>query len=211
MDTQSLFSLAGRTALVTGGSRGIGKMIASGFIAQGAKVYISSRKADVCEAVADELGPNCIAVPQDIATVDGCKALAATMAEHESAVDILVNNAGAAWGESFETFPEAGWDKVMDLNVKSIFFLTQAMHGLLKAGASAEQPAKVINIASIDGLRPKPLGDLQLSGLQGGGDQPDQAACGAPGQRRYSRHRHCARRVCIRNEQSGARPGRYCG
>ena len=122
MDTQSLFSLAGRTALVTGGSRGIGKMIATGFIAQGAKVYISSRKADVCEAVAEELGPNCIAVPQDISTVDGCKALAATMAEHESGIDILVNNAGAAWGESFETFPEAGWDKVMDLNVKSIFF-----------------------------------------------------------------------------------------
>ena len=139
MDTQSLFSLAGRTALVTGGSRGIGKMIATGFIAQGAKVYISSRKADVCEAVAEELGPNCIAVPQDISTVDGCKALTATMAEHESGIDILVNNAGAAWGESFETFPEAGWDKVMDLNVKSIFFLTQAMHGLLKAGASDEQ------------------------------------------------------------------------
>ena len=156
MDTQSLFSLAGRTALVTGGSRGIGKMIATGFIAQGAKVYISSRKADVCEAVAEELGPNCIAVPQDISTVDGCKALAATMAEHQSGIDILVNNAGAAWGESFETFPEAGWDKVMDLNVKSIFFLTQAMHGLLKAGASDEQPAKVINIASIDGLRLNP-------------------------------------------------------
>ena len=156
MDTQSLFSLAGRTALVTGGSRGIGKMIASGFIAQGAKVYISSRKADVCEAVAKELGPNCIAVPQDISTVDGCKALAAAMAEHESGLDILVNNAGAAWGESFETFPEAGWDKVMNLNVKSIFFLTQAMHDLLKAGASNEQPAKVINIASIDGLRLNP-------------------------------------------------------
>ena len=116
MDTQSLFSLAGRTALVTGGSRGIDKMIVSGFIAQGAKVYISSRKADVCEAVAEELGPNCIAVPQDISTVDGCKALAATMAEHESGLDILVNNAGAAWGESFETFPEAGWDKVMNLD-----------------------------------------------------------------------------------------------
>ena len=156
MDTQSLFSLAGRTALVTGGSRGIGKMIASGFIAQGAKVYISSRKADVCEAVAEELGPNCIAVPQDISTVDGCKTLAATMAEHESGLDILVNNAGAAWGESFETFPEAGWDKVMNLNVKSIFFLTQAMHDLLKAGASSEQPAKVINIASIAGKRPLP-------------------------------------------------------
>jgi len=156
MDTQSLFSLAGRTALVTGGSRGIGKMIATGFIAQGAKVYISSRKADVCEAVAEELGPNCCAVPQDISTVDGCKALAATMAEQEASIDILVNNAGAAWGESFETFPEAGWDKVMNLNVKSIFFLTQAMHGLLKASASDEQPSKVINIASIDGLRLNP-------------------------------------------------------
>ena len=156
MDTQSLFSLEGRTALVTGGSRGIGKMIASGFIGQGARVYISSRKAEVCEAVAEELGPNCIAVPQDISTVDGCKALVAKIAEHEESIDVLVNNAGAAWGESFETFPEAGWDKVMNLNVKSIFFLTQAMHGLLKVGASAARPTKVINIASIDGLRPNP-------------------------------------------------------
>ena len=98
MDTQSLFSLEGRTALVTGGSRGIGKMIASGFIGQGAKVYISSRKAEVCEAVAEELGPNCIAVPQDISTVEGCKALAAKMAEHEERIDVLVNNAGAAHG-----------------------------------------------------------------------------------------------------------------
>ena len=154
MDTQSLFSLAGRTALVTGGSRGIGKMIASGFIGQGAKVYISSRKADVCEAVAEELGPNCIAVPQDISTVEGCKALAATMAEHEDSIDILVNNAGAAWGESFETFPEAGWDKVMNLNVKSIFFLTQAMHDLLKAGASAEQPAKVTSLSGANWSAP---------------------------------------------------------
>ena len=106
MDTQSLFSLAGRTALVTGGSRGIGKMIASGFIGQGAKVYISSRKADVCEAVAAELGPNCIAVPEDISTVDGCKALAATMAEHEDHVDILVNNAGAAWAKPSRPSPK---------------------------------------------------------------------------------------------------------
>jgi len=156
MDTQSLFSLEGRTALVTGGSRGIGKMIASGFIGQGAKVYISSRKAEVCEAVAEELGPNCIAVPQDISTVEGCKALAAKMAEHEESIDVLVNNAGAAWGERFARDFVAAWDKVMNLNVKSIFFLTQAMHGLLKAGASAAQPAKVINIASIDGLRLNP-------------------------------------------------------
>ena len=156
MDTSTLFSLAGRTALITGGSRGIGLMIAKGFIAQGAKVYISSRKAEVCDAVAAELGDQCISLPADVSTVDGCKGLAAAYTEHESSLDILVNNAGAAWGEDFETFPEAGWDKVMDLNVKSLFFLTQALHGPLKAAASAAQPGKVINIASIDGLRINP-------------------------------------------------------
>jgi len=156
MDTTTLFRLDGRIALVTGGSRGIGKMIAAGFIAQGAKVYISSRKADACFATAQELGPNCIALPQDVSTVAGCQALAAQLAEHETKLDILVNNAGAAWGESFETFPEKGWDKVMDLNVKSPFFLTQALHGALKAAASASQPAKVINITSIDGQRLNP-------------------------------------------------------
>lgn len=153
MDTTNLFRLDGRVALVTGGSRGIGKMIAAGFIAQGAKVYISSRKADACFAAAEELGPNCIALPQDVSTVPGCKALAAQFAEHEAKLDILVNNAGAAWGVPFEEFPESGWDKVMDLNVKSPFFLTQALHGALKAAASRGQPAKVINITSIDGMR----------------------------------------------------------
>ena len=156
MDTSTLFSLAGRTALITGGSRGIGLMIAKGFIAQGAKVYISSRKAEVCDAVAAELGDQCISLPADVSTVDGCKGLAAAYAERESSLDILVNNAGAAWGEDFATFPEAGWDKVMDLNVKSLFFLTQALHGPLKAASSAAQPGKVINIASIDGLRINP-------------------------------------------------------
>jgi len=156
MDTSTLFSLEGRTALVTGGSRGIGKMIAAGFIAQGAKVYISSRKADVCDAVAEELGPNCISLPQDVGTVAGCQMLADAYFQHEKSLDILVNNAGAAWGEDFSTFPEAGWDKVMDLNVKSLFFLTQALHGPLKAAASHEQPGKVINIASIDGIRINP-------------------------------------------------------
>ena len=155
MDTTNLFRLDGRVALITGGSRGIGKMIAAGFIAQGAKVYISSRKADVCEAAAAELGPNCIALPQDVSTVAGCKALAAQFAEHESKLDILVNNAGAAWGVPFEEFSEVGWDKVMDLNVKSPFFLTQALHGALKASGSREKPAKVINITSIDGQRLK--------------------------------------------------------
>ena len=156
MDTSKLFRLDGRIALITGGSRNIGRWIAEGFIAQGAKVYISSRKADVCFATATELGPNCIALPQDVSTVAGCKALAAQLAEHEAKLDILVNNAGAAWGAGFAEFPEIGWDKVMDLNVKSPFFLTQALLESLKAAASPGQPAKVINITSIDGQRLNP-------------------------------------------------------
>jgi NAD(P)-dependent dehydrogenase (short-subunit alcohol dehydrogenase family) len=156
---ENLFSLKGRTALVTGGSRGIGKMIARGFLESGAKVYISSRKADACDATAGELsayGP-CIPLPQDVSTVAGCQALAAKIEDAEGKLDILVNNAGAAWGADFVEFPEHGWDKVMDLNVKSPFFLTQALHAALKQAASAERPAKVINIASIDGIRLNPL------------------------------------------------------
>ncbi|WP_294197381.1 SDR family oxidoreductase [uncultured Sphingomonas sp.] len=156
MDTNNLFRLDGRVALVTGGSRGIGKMIAAGFVAQGARVYVSSRKAEACAETAAALGPNCIALPQDVSTVDGCRALAAALAEREERLDILVNNAGAAWGVPFEEFPESGWDKVMDLNVKSPFFLTQSLHALLKAGAAHHGPAKVINITSIDGLRLNP-------------------------------------------------------
>lgn len=156
MDVSKLFSLEGRIALVTGGSRGIGRMIAEGFVAQGAKVYVSSRKAEACAETARELGPRCIPLPQDISTVAGCEALAQALAAHESRLDILVNNAGAAWGVEFDAFPEKGWDKVMDLNVKSPFFLTQKLHGLLKAAATAERPAKVINIGSIDGMRLNP-------------------------------------------------------
>jgi NAD(P)-dependent dehydrogenase (short-subunit alcohol dehydrogenase family) len=156
MDTTNLFRLDGRVALVTGGSRGIGKMIATGFLAQGAKVYISARKAEACLAAAEELGENCVALPHDISTVAGCRALAADLAGREAKLDILVNNAGAAWGEPFRDFPEKGWDKVMDLNVKSPFFLTQALHGLLMAAGSPERPAKVINITSIDGQRLNP-------------------------------------------------------
>jgi len=155
MNTADLFSLKGRTALITGGSRGIGKMIASGFVAQGARVYISSRKADVCDATAAELsagGGSCISLPQDVSTVDGARALAASYAARESSLDILVNNAGAAWLAPFDDFPEKGWDKVADLNVKSPFFVTQAFAPLLRASARADRPAKVINIASIDGI-----------------------------------------------------------
>lgn len=156
MDMTKLFRLDGRVALITGGSRNIGAWIAEAFIQQGAKVYISARKADACFAMAEKLGPNCIALPQDVSTVGGCQALAKQFAEHESKLDILVNNAGAAWAEPFAQFPEKGWDKVMDLNVKSPFFLTQALFEQLKAAASPDQPAKVINITSIDGQRLNP-------------------------------------------------------
>ncbi len=152
-----LFSLTGRTALVTGGSRGIGRMIAAGFLAQGAKVYISSRKAADCDATAKALSADgeCISLPGDVSTMDGINALVAAYAKHESTLDILVNNAGAAWGETFDTFPEKGWDKVVDLNLKAPFFLTQALIEPLRAAAKA-QPAKVINIASIDGISVNP-------------------------------------------------------
>ena len=157
---KTLFSLEGRTALVTGGSRGIGRMIARGFLEYGAKVYISARKAEACSATAEELsqgGANCIALAQDISTLAGCRALVSSLRAHEPKLDILVNNAGAAWAADFDEFPEQGWDKVMNLNVKSPFFLTQLLHPDLKAAASADRPAKVINIASIDGIRLNPL------------------------------------------------------
>ncbi len=155
-----LFSLEGRVALVTGGSRGIGKMITKGFIDHGAKVYITARKAEQCEATAKELSANggeCIAIPVDISTVEGAQKLAAAIKEREPRLDILVNNAGAAWGAEFEQFPEHGWDKVMNLNLKAPFFLTQALIEPLRAAATAEKPGKVINIASIDGMFVNPL------------------------------------------------------
>jgi 2-deoxy-D-gluconate 3-dehydrogenase len=159
---KDLFSLKGRIALVTGGSRGIGKMIAAGFLNQGAaRVYITARKAGPCEATAKELSAaydgECIALPIDMSTNAGCDQLAAEMIKREPKLDILVNNAGAAWGAEFDEFPEAGWDKVMDLNVKSLFFLTRALHKPLRAAASAERPGKVINIASIDGIFVNPM------------------------------------------------------
>ena len=152
-----LFSLTGRTALITGGSRGIGRMIAQGFLAHGARVYISARKADACDQTAAELcalGP-CVSLPADVSSIEGCRALAVAFAAREEKLDILVNNAGAAWGAPFGEFPEAGWDKVVDLNMKAPFFLTQALNALLR-NAAATRPAKVINIASIDGLSVNP-------------------------------------------------------
>jgi NAD(P)-dependent dehydrogenase (short-subunit alcohol dehydrogenase family) len=158
----TLFSLEGRTALITGGSRGIGRMIAAGFLRQRARVYISARHAEVCDATAAALSAEfgagrCISLPADVSRSDGVAALVAAYTALEDKLDILVNNAGAAWGAPFDEFPEKGWDKVVDLNLKTPFFLTQALHGLLKAGAAGGAPAKVINIASIDGQTVNPL------------------------------------------------------
>jgi NAD(P)-dependent dehydrogenase (short-subunit alcohol dehydrogenase family) len=152
-----LFSLHGRTALITGGSRGIGRMIAAGFLAHGARVYISARKAEACDATAAELsaiGP-CVSLPADVSTLEGAQALAAAYMACEPQLDILVNNAGAAWGAPFDEFPEKGWDKVVDLNLKSPFFLTQALIAPLRMAAEL-RTAKVINIASIDGVSVNP-------------------------------------------------------
>jgi NAD(P)-dependent dehydrogenase (short-subunit alcohol dehydrogenase family) len=151
-----LFSIAGKTALVTGGSRGIGEMIVRGYVAAGAKVYISSRKIDVCEALAEELrseGGDATALPADLSAEPACAALAGELESREASLDILVNNAGATWGAPIDEFDEAAWERVLALNVKGVFFMTKYLLPLLNAAGTAESPARVINIGSIDGLR----------------------------------------------------------
>jgi NAD(P)-dependent dehydrogenase (short-subunit alcohol dehydrogenase family) len=149
-----LFNLSGKTALVTGGTRGIGMMMARGLLQAGARVYISSRKADACEAAAKELQEygTVEAIPADLSTEDECIRLAAELRSRTQGLDILVNNAGATWGAPLEEFPASAWDKVVDLNLKSPFFLTRACLDMLESAATHEDPARVINVGSIDGL-----------------------------------------------------------
>ncbi len=141
-------------ALVTGGSRGIGEMIAEGFVANGVRTYISSRKAEACNATAERLSAHgeCVSIPADLSGLDGISTLVEEIRRREDGLGILVNNAGATWGEPLEEFPEHAWDKVMDINVKGPFFLTQALLPLLEASASPEDPARIINVGSVDGL-----------------------------------------------------------
>lgn len=154
---KDLFSIKGKVAVVTGGSRGIGEMIAAGFLANGAKVYICSRKADVCNETAKRLskeyGGECISIPADLSKMAGIQGFSDEIAKREERLDILVNNAGASWGAPLDEFPEVGWDKVMDINVKGVFFLTQKLLPLLRKAATAEDPARVVNIGSIDGIK----------------------------------------------------------
>jgi NAD(P)-dependent dehydrogenase (short-subunit alcohol dehydrogenase family) len=153
-DPSSLFDLSGKVAVVTGGTRGIGEMIATGFVKAGVKVYVTSRKGDACTAMQTKLSKlgDCVGHPSDLSTIAGVSAFAKWLGEREDKVDILVNNAGAAWGEPIEKFSEAGWDRVMDLNVKSLFFMTQKLLPQLRAAAGATGRGRVINIGSIEGF-----------------------------------------------------------
>ncbi len=154
MKIENLFSVRGKVAVVTGGSRGIGEMIARGYVENGAKVYITARKADACNALAKELSKygECISIPADLSKMDEIERFSKEIEKREKKIDILVNNAGASWGETFDKFPEEGWDKVIDLNVKSVFFLSQKLVKLLEAAGTKDDFARIINIGSIDGL-----------------------------------------------------------
>jgi NAD(P)-dependent dehydrogenase (short-subunit alcohol dehydrogenase family) len=152
---KDLFSVAGKVVLVTGGSRGIGLMIARGFVENGARVYVSSRKKDVCDRVAAELSKSgaCLSLPADLSTEAGVNELAAALAAREPALHVLVNNAGANWAAPIADYPDDAWDKVLATNLKSPFFLTRKCLPLLEKAASAADPARVINVGSIDGLK----------------------------------------------------------
>ena len=150
----SLFDVSGKVVLVTGGSRGIGEMIARGFVEAGAKVYISSRKPEVGDALARELSSrgSCTSLPADLSKESECQRLAVEIATRETHLDVLVNNAGATWGAPMADYDEAAWERVLALNVKSVFHLTKFVRPLLEAQGSASEPSRVINIGSIDGL-----------------------------------------------------------
>jgi len=150
-----LFDVKGKVVLITGGSRGIGEMIARGFVEAGSKVYISSRKADVCDALAEELSKigTCISLPADLSTEAECQRLAEEITAREDHLDVLINNAGATWGAPMAEYDEKAFDRVLALNVKGVFHLTKFLRSHLEAAGSADSPARVINIGSIDGIQ----------------------------------------------------------
>jgi len=165
-----LFSVKGKVAVVTGGSRGIGFMIARGLAEAGARVYVVSRDLEACEEAAAELSKagECVPLAADLSTLDGVRALVAALGERESQIDLLVNNAGANWGTPYEEYPESGWDKVVDLNLKAAFFLTRDLTPLLRKGASDEDPSRVINIGSIDAIQVPALETYAYSASKAG-------------------------------------------
>lgn len=163
LQNMSLFSVEGKTVVVTGGSRGIGRMIAAGFVAAGATVYISARKTAEVEKAAAELG--CVAVPADLSTPEGVGALAEAV---EGPLHVLVNNAGATWGAPLEEYPEHAFDKLWGINVKGVFYLTQRLLPRLRAAATPDDPARVINIGSVDGIRVPSMENYAYSAAKAG-------------------------------------------
>ncbi len=151
---EKLFDIAGKVALVSGGSRGIGEMIAEGFVKNGVKTFITSRKAEQCDETAKRLSKfgECISIPADLTNSNEIKKVKSKVESETNTLNILVNNAGAVWAADFDNFPENGWDKVMDTNVKAMFFLTQQFIKLLEENGTNEDPSRIINIGSIDGL-----------------------------------------------------------
>lgn len=149
-----LFGVEGKKVVVTGGSRGIGRMIAQGFVEAGATVFISARKAEACDATAAELSElgSCTSIPADLSNAEGVRTLVEAVGSHTDRLDVLVNNAGATWGAPLEEYPEEAFDKLFNINVKGAFLLTQAFLPSLRAAATTEDPARVINIGSIDGI-----------------------------------------------------------
>ncbi|EJT76934.1 rhamnolipids biosynthesis 3-oxoacyl-[acyl-carrier-protein] reductase [Gaeumannomyces tritici R3-111a-1] len=178
MDVSNLFNVSGKVVLVTGGGRGIGYMIAQGYVENGAKVYISSRDAASCEKAAKELtakGPgSAVALPADLQSLDECKRLAAELSAREPRLHVLVNNSGAAWGDSYDTYPDGAWTKLLTLNLQRVFTLTQLLTPLLEAAAAAaaasspSDPARVIHIGSVDALRVPALANFAYSASKAG-------------------------------------------
>lgn len=170
MKLEILFDVRGKTVLITGGSAGIGAMIARAYVENGARVYISSRKAEACLQLESELSNlgYCKALPSDLGTLIGVNELQSQFSKCENKLDILVNNAGATWGQSIDDYSEEGWDKVVDLNLKSVFFLTQSLLPYLRECTAANHYAKVINIASVNGLQPPLLETYAYSASKAG-------------------------------------------
>ena len=201
----SLFDVSSKTVLVTGGSRGIGRMIANGFVERGATVYISSRKESELRATAEEIGAT--ALPGDLSTEAGASALAAQLAEREPKLHVLVNNAGATWGAPLAEYPDAAFDKVFSTNVKGPFHLTRALLPLLEKAVAPGDPARVIMVGSIEGIMVPEVGELRLSGIQGSHSHADPPAGVEPAPERH-RQRHRPRPV--REQDDGLCVRRRC-
>ncbi|MBM7368244.1 SDR family oxidoreductase [Gordonia hydrophobica] len=166
----ALFSVAGKKVLVTGGTRGIGYMIAEGLLDAGAEVIISSRKAEACDSAQAELSKHgtVTAIPADLSDPEQSQRLADAVAEITGELHVLVNNAGATWGGDFDTFPVSGWDKVLNLNLRAPFVLAQQLRPLLDKASRADDPARVINIGSIDGIAVPTFDNFSYSAAKAG-------------------------------------------